>query len=438
MKTIAFMPVKWSSERVPSKNTKLLNGIPLFIYNLQKLVEIKEDNFIDEIYLDTESDEIIRLAEKYIRWDYKIMKRDEKYASNKTDWNQLLLNEANNFNWDIYIQLLWTSPFIKKETIIEWIKKIKENNNYDSVVAIQKDKQYLWENWKTKYDINNIPNSKDLPDTVIESMSLYIIKHNTLFDTQRRIWDNPYLLELSWLETIDINYKEDFNLASLIEIWNYQENINFLELMKHSLTWAIVSDVLDDLWIIWALKNEYQQNFEWAKLFWRIRILKIKELENETQKDKIYDWLKIHSMLRNWDVVLVNNDVEDVAYWWELNTSLAMRNWAQWTIITWVTRDSNETAHMKYPTFSKWFYWKDIKNRWYVSDIDCNIIIDWITIKPDDYIYADREWVYIIPKNKFEIVKQALKNKIIWENNIKNDILEWYGSDQLLKRNWFF
>ncbi len=204
MKTIAFIPVKGSSERVPSKNTKLLNGIPLFIYNLQKLVEIKEDWFVDEVFLDTESDEIVRLAEKYIRGEYKIMKRDDKYASNKTDGNQLLLNEANFHNWDIYIQVLGTSPFIKKETIIDGIKTLKASNKYDSVVAIQKDKQYLWEDWKTKYDINNIPNSKDLPDTIIESMNLYIIKHDVLFSTNRRIGNNPYLLEISWLETIDI------------------------------------------------------------------------------------------------------------------------------------------------------------------------------------------------------------------------------------------
>jgi len=67
MKKIAFMPVKGSSERVPSKNMKLLNGIPLFVYNLQKLIEIKENGYIDEVYLDTESENIISQAEKYVR-----------------------------------------------------------------------------------------------------------------------------------------------------------------------------------------------------------------------------------------------------------------------------------------------------------------------------------------------------------------------------------
>lgn len=59
MKVVAFVPAKGSSSRIESKNVKLLDGKPLFLHTLEKLVQC---DFIDEVYLDTESDEIIALA----------------------------------------------------------------------------------------------------------------------------------------------------------------------------------------------------------------------------------------------------------------------------------------------------------------------------------------------------------------------------------------
>lgn len=38
MKIVAFLPVKGSSERIKNKNTTLMNGKPLFLHTLEKLV----------------------------------------------------------------------------------------------------------------------------------------------------------------------------------------------------------------------------------------------------------------------------------------------------------------------------------------------------------------------------------------------------------------
>ena len=55
MKVVAFLPAKGTSERIASKNFKLLNGKPLFLHTLEKLVSC---DIIDEDYLDSESDKI--------------------------------------------------------------------------------------------------------------------------------------------------------------------------------------------------------------------------------------------------------------------------------------------------------------------------------------------------------------------------------------------
>ena len=171
MKVYAFVPAKGTSERVTNKNMRFLNGERLYIRALKTLLKCKE---IDKIFLDTESEEMYKLVD-YLPIEF--MKRDKSLADNRTDGHRLFFNEISKFpNADIYVQMLCTSPFIKPETIDNAIKIIKKNKNYDSAILMKKDKYYFWNEGIPSYDINHIPNSKDLPETITESMGLYIIK----------------------------------------------------------------------------------------------------------------------------------------------------------------------------------------------------------------------------------------------------------------------
>lgn len=211
-KIVAFVHAKGSSSRIKNKNKKILGKKPLFLHILDTLLECYT---IDEVYLDTESEEIFSMAKNR---NSKKLKRDQKFASNETDGNLLLLQAAEKVNADIYIQALPTSPFIKKETIDEAVFNLIKNQEKDSLFSIYKDKLYLWDhNNNPQYDIENIPNSKDLKDTKIETMGLYMIKKDPLFKNERRIGKNPILWEISRIESIDIDNEEDFKLAEIIE-----------------------------------------------------------------------------------------------------------------------------------------------------------------------------------------------------------------------------
>lgn len=213
MKVVAFVPAKGSSSRLANKNNLPIFNEPLYIHALKKLLQ---SHLIDEVYLDTESEEFIRYTQsKGLKCNF--LKRNPKLADNRTDGNQLLLNEAKYVSADIYVQLLCTSPFIKVETINKGIKTLMECSEYDSVVAVRREKLYLWNEQGPLYDINCIPNSNTLEDTVIETMGLYMITSAALSQTKRRIGNKPYLLSVSQIEAIDINYPEDYQFAKIVE-----------------------------------------------------------------------------------------------------------------------------------------------------------------------------------------------------------------------------
>jgi CMP-N-acetylneuraminic acid synthetase len=219
-KTICFLPAKGSSSRILNKNTQKIDGIPMFLYTLEKLMRC---SFIDEVVLDTDSDSIIEMSRDT---NCKIFKRDESLANNEADGNAIFMNEVNNhLHGDIFIQILCTSPFIKTDTIKKGIDFLCSNSSYcmdypafyhDSCVLTKTSKAYTWSNNKPNYNIDKIPNSVDLPKTTIETMGLYIITKEAALKTKRRIGESPYLIEAEPIEAIDIDWPEDLELADLI------------------------------------------------------------------------------------------------------------------------------------------------------------------------------------------------------------------------------
>jgi CMP-N-acetylneuraminic acid synthetase len=210
---VAFIPAKGTSSRVLNKNTRMLGEKPLFLHVLDTALA---SNTIDSVYLDTESDELANLAED--RTHYRI-NRPVNLANNATDGNKLMLFEASQVpNADIYVQILPTAPFLQKETIDRAIYELIKNPNQQSLIAVLKQKQYLWsENGKPiNYNPFMIPNSVDLAPTINETMGLYVIRKNELLETKTRVGNKPKLFEIPLLDSFDINTEEEFSIAQAI------------------------------------------------------------------------------------------------------------------------------------------------------------------------------------------------------------------------------
>lgn len=429
MKVVAFLPVKESSTRVTNKNTKLFNGKPLFHYTLEKLNKCK---FIDEIYLDSESESIFESA-KYI--PHKRLKRDFNLANNKTDGHKLFHNEALQVpDADIYIQILCTSPFIKVETIKKGVEIIEKANNYDSVVLVKSEKLYTWTDGKPNYDLQAIPNSFDIDDIVVETMGLYITNNKTAIERKRRFGEKPFLLEASKIESVDINYPEDFIFAEFIQKGLQEmENLHLNLIAKH-LSSSILSDVLDNLNIKTTLPG-FKLNIKGKKVFGKAKTLKIQKIENNEDSNGIYDALASYDSVCSNDIIVVQNSVPDYAYFGELNAHLALSKGASAAIIGGKTRDFLKVKNMDYPVFSKGYTPIDVKGRATLESINEEIEIDGVKIIPGDYIFGDCEGINIIPFEHFDKIIESALNIVFKENKIINDILNQLDISDILHEN---
>ncbi len=432
MKVYAFVPAKGSSERVENKNKRFLDGERLYARALKILLQCKE---IDKVFLDTDAEDM------YKDIDYlpvTFMKRNPTLATNKTDGHKMFMNELNSYpDADIYVQLLCTSPFIRPETIDNAINILKNDNNYDSAVLMKKDKFYFWENGRPTYDINHIPNSKDLPETIIESMGLYIIRKDTAKKLNRRFGDKPYLIYGQLEELIDVNTPEDLEFASIYAKGVRQKENEKLHLMKHFISSPALSDLLDDMKIekgedCGVVINNWCSNISGIKLLGRANTLRLRALKDGEDYRGIYKAIDSYKGIAQNDIIIVENEIKDYAYFGDLNARLAIKNGAAGVVVDGATRDLRQTQVLNFPVFCRNYSAADVRRRATVDYINKPIKIDNKTVNPRDLIFIDEcAMVVIYQKYESEIIQRVLKI-VQNEKNIVNDIICNKSIDEIL------
>ncbi len=428
MKIVAVVPVKGNSERIENKNIKLLDGKPLFLHTIEKLLSC---DFLDEVYLDTESEKIIDLASDYE--DLKIFRRDTELANNKTDGHKLFYNEVKNIEADIYVQILCTSPFIKKETIKKGIDILK-NQNYDSVVLVKKDKQYLWGvDGQPLYPTDKIPNSVDLPETIIETMGMYIMKREAALKTQRRYNENVYLLESEAIEAVDVNYPEEFKLANYIAAGVREEERKLFKNLAYSINSSILSDIADDMELNTFIGG-LELNLKTHKIFGRANTLKLRKMKEGEDYKGIYEAYSSYEGIVSNDVIVIENECREHAYFGEMNANLALRSGAVAAIIDGVTRDRNEVERINFPTFSEGGRARDVRKRAVVDSINKKITIKGVEIYPGDLIYGDRDGIVVIPKKYEKEILRRVVESIEKEKSVLFNITSNTSTDEILDK----
>ena len=210
MKIIAIVPMKLNNRRLPQKNTKrFTDGRPLCYYILSTLLKVKE---IDEVYVYCSNPDI----KEFIPKGVKYLKRSEDLDRDTTKMNEVLQSFAKDVYADIYVMTHTTAPFVSEGSIFKGIDAVL-NCGYDSSFAAKKLQDFLWKDGKPfNYELDNIPRTQDLAPLYEETSGFYIYKREVIENYNRRIGDHPFIVEVSEIESVDIDEPEDFLIADAI------------------------------------------------------------------------------------------------------------------------------------------------------------------------------------------------------------------------------
>lgn len=123
--SIAIIPARYNSKRIPGKNLKKFNGKPVIAATIEKL---KKSKLFDRIIVSTDSKEIALISKKFGAevpfWRPKVLSND--YASGVSVMShslKFLVNEGYQFDYACFI--FAPNPFLQISDLKEGYKKIK-------------------------------------------------------------------------------------------------------------------------------------------------------------------------------------------------------------------------------------------------------------------------------------------------------------------------
>jgi len=91
------------------------------------------------------------------------------------------------------------------------------NSDCDSLTSTSLVKGHLWLDGKPiNYDLNNVPNSQDLPDIEMINYGITIVDKNIMKTKSRVIGDKPNFIILNEYEGVDINTPFEFQTAEIL------------------------------------------------------------------------------------------------------------------------------------------------------------------------------------------------------------------------------
>ena len=412
-KVVAFVPAKGTSERIKNKNMQILDGEYLFKRKLRQLLECKE---IDEVWIDSESEEIHNLSSDLpVKHHY----RDPSLANNKTDGHAMFANESTVTDASIVVQVLCTAPFIDKSVIDPALKQLKESNA-TSLVAVSEQKLYLWQDGKPVYG-DTIPNSVDLPVHTIEAMSFYAVKTNNK-PVNKRYTDNAILYPVTPLQLVDINNQEDLEFAKDICAGQRAKKVQQLKMLSKTISSCLLSDICKENGIKHFLSSEIKSMNNGTFLGFA-KTLKLKELPEEEKDPALPHWEGIFDALGSYefispgDVIIVSTDVKNKAYFGDLNAHFAYRSGAVGVVVDGPTRDVDRVTQMGLPVFAHSRMPDDIRYEGTLETMNMPVTVNGVTVRNNDMIFGDPDGVVCIPAEHwpfvFEEAKKALKKEML-------------------------
>lgn len=218
MKTICCIPVRGNSKRIPKKNLRLLNGIPLVVYAIEAA---KNAHVFDEIWLNSEDEIFRQIAEEY---GIKFYKRPEEFATDQSTNDDFMYDFLKHVQCDNVIQVLCTSPFITGEIISEFNKTFV-TGGYDTLVSVKNIQiECLYDNKALNFSrIRHTQPSQELKPVQAYGCVLMQWNSNTFIKNYESFTGAYHggngrtgYFPLSGFATVDIDNEEDFLLAEAI------------------------------------------------------------------------------------------------------------------------------------------------------------------------------------------------------------------------------
>lgn len=211
---VAFVPMRHSSERVPGKNYRELDGAPLFHHMVRTLQACPE---VSRIVIDTDSPTVAEQCAEHFP-DVMVIDRPAHLLGGETPMTAVLQHDAAVADSDWYLQTHSTSPLLRSSTISGALAALEAAlDRHDSLFSVTRLQTRLYDAdfAPVNHDPAVLLRTQDLPPLYEENSGMYVFTREQIAQG-RRFGDRPLLYEIDPLEATDIDEEPDFVLADAL------------------------------------------------------------------------------------------------------------------------------------------------------------------------------------------------------------------------------
>lgn len=207
MKTVALVPIKLHSQRLPHKNILPLAGHPLCWHIVNTLLHVKG---IDEVYVYC-SDPAVK---QYIPAGATFLQRDARLDGDTVKGADIYEAFIRQVDADVYVLSHATSPFIKASSVEHGLAQVL-SGEHDSAFSAERIQTFAWYKGEPiNYSLDDVPRTQDMEPIWVETSAFFIFRKEIFTLHHRRIGFTPFIQEVSGPEAMDIDEQKDYDLAT--------------------------------------------------------------------------------------------------------------------------------------------------------------------------------------------------------------------------------
>lgn len=214
MKTIAIIPARGGSKRLPKKNIKLLGGIPLIAHSI---LYAKEHDFIDAVYVSTDN---VAIKEIALQYGAIVIDRPQEISGDLEPTVSALKHVLESIDRSVenVILLQATNP-LRPKNLLQEAFTIFQEKQFDSLFTVSRSHHKLGKIMDNKFIPFNYEvgqRSQDLEPLYYENGLLYITKASVILNNEI-ITKDAFPLEVNNpFANVDIDTQEDFDYAEYL------------------------------------------------------------------------------------------------------------------------------------------------------------------------------------------------------------------------------
>lgn len=213
MKSIAIIPARGGSKRLPGKNILPLGDIPLLAHSI---LEAQRHEFIDAVYVSTDDRQIKEVA---LRYGAQVIDRPAAISGDTEPTVTALKHVVEILGFEGTVFLLQPTNPLRPANLLQEAFLIFQQTQSDSLMTVSRNHHKLGK----IIDDNFVPfnyqigqRSQDLEPLYYENGLLYLMKSELLL--QEKIMGNrafPFIVDHPFAR-VDIDTQSDFDLAACL------------------------------------------------------------------------------------------------------------------------------------------------------------------------------------------------------------------------------